>query len=149
MPNPGTGSQGALDTWPGRSYPLPRVSPWGETTEEPAAVEKDLIKTTHFESSYDPSYTLAEYPEDAEQVLQQSPKDESQIYELNPEPGVSLPAGNPPNLDDLPKSNNEMFLLKPDPNQNRPVPSSQEQTPPTSEPNELTYPQATGSDFLP
>lgn len=135
-----TQDQGTLVQPPSRSYPPPKLLQWGETTEEPAA-EKNLIKNPKFESSYVPSYELAEYPEDAERIIQQSPVDGTQLYipdgEVNIDP-LSGKQNTIPNQDGLPESGNEMFKLDADFNQNRPVPL-QQQTPPSQNQNELRY----------
>lgn len=105
------------------------------------AVEKNLIKTPQFKSSYVPSYELAEYPEDAEHSIQQSPEGDTQLYQPNGEFIIS-PSSDKQNTilnpDDLPGSGNELFKLDADFNRNRPVPI-QPQTPPAPEQDELKY----------
>lgn len=115
MLNLATQDQETLVQPPSRSYPPPKLLQWGETTEEPTA-EKNLIKNPKFESSYVSSYELAEYPEDAEKILQQSPVDGTQLYIPDGEVIIDPPSGKQntiPNLDGLRQSGNEMFKLEP------------------------------------
>lgn len=131
---------------PSRSYPPPKLLQWGETPPQDPVTEKDLLKNLKFqESSNFPSYQLAEYPEDAEILLQQQspPVDHGNKLNIpdnreliaNPPPSVKQqnPIA-PPILDGLPSSGNEMFNLDGDFNQNT-IPL-QQQTPSTQDQNE-------------
>lgn len=141
MLDPATQNHETLVPPPSRSYPPPaKVLQSGETTEVPA-VEKNLIKTPKFESSFVPSYQLAEYSEDTDQILHQPPAGSTQLYGPNEEVIIDPPLGKQNtilNLDDLPQTENEMFKPDPDSNQNSPLPL-QRQTLPSSEENELRY----------
>lgn len=135
-----TQDQETLVQPPSRSYPPPKLLQWGETIEEPAA-EKNLIKNPKFESSFVPSFELAEYPEDAERIFQQSTGDDTQLYNSDGKIITDPTSGEQnkiPNLDGLFPSLNEMFKFDDGFNQNRPVPL-QQQTPSPQERNELNY----------